>query len=122
MTIDDITGYGATTSPPLAAFRRSTIVLVVVPAALRRLPHALGEAIGWTRSARSEPVGPARACWQPIADAVKLIFKEIIVPTAANGPVLLGPIMTIMPALAASAVIPFGPTSRSPTSMPACCS
>jgi NADH-quinone oxidoreductase subunit H len=46
----------------------------------------------------------------PIADAVKLIFKEIIRPTAANkGLFFLGPIMTIMPALAAWAVIPFGP-------------
>jgi NADH-quinone oxidoreductase subunit H len=47
---------------------------------------------------------------QPIADAVKLIFKEIIVPTAAHkGLFFLGPIMTIMPALAAWAVVPFGP-------------
>src|SRR4029079_12973332 len=47
---------------------------------------------------------------QPIADAVKLIFKEIIVPTAANrGLFFLGPVMTIMPALAAWAVVPFGP-------------
>ena len=46
----------------------------------------------------------------PIADAVKLIFKEIIRPTAANkGLFFLGPIMTIMPALAAWAVVPFGP-------------
>ena len=46
----------------------------------------------------------------PIADAVKLIFKEIIAPTAANkGLFFLGPIMTIMPALAAWAVVPFGP-------------
>lgn len=46
----------------------------------------------------------------PIADAVKLIFKEIIVPTAANkGLFFLGPIMTIMPALAAWVVVPFGP-------------
>ncbi|HSM21884.1 MAG TPA: NADH-quinone oxidoreductase subunit H, partial [Rubrivivax sp.] len=46
----------------------------------------------------------------PIADAVKLIFKEIIRPTAANkGLFFLGPVMTIMPALAAWAVIPFGP-------------
>ena len=41
---------------------------------------------------------------------MKLIFKEIIVPTAANkGLFFLGPIMTIMPALAAWAVVPFGP-------------
>ncbi|MBH9553830.1 NADH-quinone oxidoreductase subunit NuoH [Inhella gelatinilytica] len=46
----------------------------------------------------------------PIADAVKLIFKEIILPTASSkGLFFLGPIMTIMPALAAWAVIPFGP-------------
>ena len=54
-------------------------------------------------------VGPL-GLLQPIADAVKLIFKEIIRPTAAHkGLFFLGPVMTIMPALAAWAVIPFGP-------------
>jgi NADH-quinone oxidoreductase subunit H len=54
---------------------------------------------------------------------VKLIFKEIIRPTAASkGLFFLGPIMTIMPALAAWAVVPFGPRWRWPTSTPACCS
>ncbi len=54
-------------------------------------------------------VGPA-GLLQPIADAVKLIFKEVIIPTAANKSLFfLGPVMTIMPALAAWAVIPFGP-------------
>jgi NADH-quinone oxidoreductase subunit H len=54
-------------------------------------------------------VGPG-GLLQPIADAVKLIFKEIIRPTAANkGLFFLGPVMTIMPALAAWAVVPFGP-------------
>src|SRR5436190_23631916 len=54
-------------------------------------------------------VGPL-GLLQPIADAVKLIFKEIIRPTAANkGLFFLGPVMTIMPALAAWAVVPFGP-------------
>ena len=68
------------------------------------------KAIGWSQI-RPGPnrVGPA-GLLQPIADAVKLIFKEIILPTAANkGLFLLGPIMTIMPALAAWAVMPFGP-------------
>jgi NADH-quinone oxidoreductase subunit H len=47
---------------------------------------------------------------QPIADAVKLLTKEIIRPTAANKPLFfLGPLMSIMPALAAWVVIPFGP-------------
>ncbi len=54
-------------------------------------------------------VGPG-GFLQPIADAVKLIFKEIIRPTAASkGLFFLGPVMTIMPALAAWAVVPFGP-------------
>lgn len=54
-------------------------------------------------------VGPA-GLLQPIADAVKLIFKEIIRPSAASkGLFFLGPIMTIMPALVAWVVIPFGP-------------
>ena len=47
---------------------------------------------------------------QPIADAVKLLTKEIISPSAAApGLFRLGPIMAIMPALAAWVVVPFGP-------------
>ena len=54
-------------------------------------------------------IGPS-GLLTPIADALKLMTKEIIVPAAASkGLFLLGPIMTIMPALAAWAVIPFGP-------------
>jgi NADH-quinone oxidoreductase subunit H len=68
------------------------------------------KAIGFTQVR----VGPNRTgpfgLLQPIADALKLLTKEIIVPTRAQGPLfLLGPIMTIMPALAAWAVVPFGP-------------
>jgi NADH-quinone oxidoreductase subunit H len=68
------------------------------------------KAIGWSQI-RPGPnrVGPL-GLLQPIADAVKLIFKEIIMPTAANkGLFLIAPVMTIMPALAAWAVVPFGP-------------
>jgi NADH-quinone oxidoreductase subunit H len=54
-------------------------------------------------------VGPA-GLLQPIADSLKLMFKEIIIPAKSNKVLfLLAPIMTIMPALAAWAVIPFGP-------------
>jgi NADH-quinone oxidoreductase subunit H len=54
-------------------------------------------------------VGP-KGLLQPIADAIKLLFKEVITPARANpGLYLLGPVMTIMPALAAWVVIPFGP-------------
>lgn len=54
-------------------------------------------------------VGPM-GLLQPIADALKLMQKEILTPTQANrGLFFLGPILTIMPALAAWAVVPFGP-------------
>ena len=47
---------------------------------------------------------------QPIADALKLLTKELITPTAASkGLFRLGPIMAITPALAAWVAIPFGP-------------
>ena len=68
------------------------------------------KAIGFTQ-VRLGPnrVGPG-GLLQPIADALKLLTKEIIMPAAASkGLFVLGPIMTIMPALAAWAVIPFGP-------------
>ncbi len=52
-------------------------------------------------------VGP-RGWLQPIADALKLLSKEIILPTEANKTLyFLGPIITLAPALAAWAVIPF---------------
>lgn len=66
--------------------------------------------IGWMHI-RLGPnrVGPA-GLLQPIADALKLLMKEIVVPTRANKALfVIAPIMTIMPALAAWAVIPFGP-------------
>lgn len=66
--------------------------------------------IGWMH-VRLGPnrVGPA-GLLQPIADALKLLLKEIIIPAKANKVLfVLAPIMTIMPALAAWSVIPFGP-------------
>lgn len=46
---------------------------------------------------------------QPIADAVKLMFKEIIIPTGANKYLFLtAPLLSLGPALAAWAVLPFG--------------
>jgi NADH-quinone oxidoreductase subunit H len=52
-------------------------------------------------------VGP-KGWLQPIADAVKLMFKEIIIPTNANKALfLVAPAITLGPALAAWAVFPF---------------
>lgn len=47
---------------------------------------------------------------QPYADAIKLLTKEVIIPSQANKILfILAPVVTLMPALAAWAVIPFGP-------------
>jgi NADH-quinone oxidoreductase subunit H len=54
-------------------------------------------------------VGP-KGLLQPIADALKLMTKEIIIPSGSNKVLfLMAPVLSIMPALAAWAVIPFDP-------------
>ncbi len=66
--------------------------------------------IGWMH-VRIGPnrTGPA-GLLQPIADALKLLLKEIIVPAKASKALfVIAPIMTIMPALAAWVAVPFGP-------------
>ncbi len=57
-------------------------------------------------------IGPNRVGWrgwlQPIADAIKLMMKEIIIPTKADKTLfLLAPMITIAPAMAVWAVVPF---------------
>ncbi|HET9912378.1 MAG TPA: NADH-quinone oxidoreductase subunit H, partial [Anaerolineales bacterium] len=59
-------------------------------------------------------IGPNRAGWQgllqPIADAVKLIFKEELTPAKADRILFFwAPIITMVPSIILGAVIPFGP-------------
>ncbi len=56
--------------------------------------------------------GPNRVGWwglmQPIADGIKLLLKEFIIPSGANKFLFLAaPVMALTPALAAWAVVPF---------------
>jgi len=88
------------------------IVVLVAPlmGAVAYLTLWERKAIGFTQI-RLGPnrIGPS-GLLQPIADAVKLMTKEIIRPTMANkGLFFLGPVMTITPALLAWVVVPFGP-------------
>ena len=86
------------------------ITLIVAPLmlAVAYTTYAERKVIGYIQ-VRIGPnrVGP-RGWLQPIADAVKLLTKEVIVPTNANRFLfLIAPVLAIAPALAAWAVIPF---------------
>ncbi|HWS11622.1 MAG TPA: NADH-quinone oxidoreductase subunit NuoH [Rhodocyclaceae bacterium] len=96
---------------PLAwALMKIIALLVPLMLAVAYLPLAERKVIAYMH-VRLGPnrVGP----WgilQPIADALKLMFKEILVPSRANKTMfILGPILALGPAVAAWAVVPFTP-------------
>jgi NADH-quinone oxidoreductase subunit H len=88
------------------------IIAIIVPVILSVAYLTLWERkfIGWIQ-VRIGPnrVGP-RGLLQPFADVLKLLVKEIILPTNANKALfVLAPVLMIAPAVAAWAVIPFSP-------------
>lgn len=86
------------------------IILIVIPVmiSVAYLTYFERRVIGFMQSR----IGPNRVGYfgllQPIADALKLMFKEIVLPTKSNNFLFfLAPLLSISPALAAWAVIPF---------------
>ncbi|MBD0316180.1 MAG: NADH-quinone oxidoreductase subunit NuoH [Nitrospiraceae bacterium] len=85
-------------------------VMGIVMLTVMILTLAERKVLGWMQD-RMGPmeVGPY-GILQPIADGLKLFFKEDIVPAGANKFLFsLAPILAMVPALIGFAVIPFGP-------------
>jgi NADH-quinone oxidoreductase subunit H len=106
--------FGATWGPQVYTVGQAlaTIVMVLVPLLLTVLYYQLVErwVIGWIQVRK----GPNRVGWkgvlQPIADAIKLLMKEQMVPTGASKALfLLAPVLSVAPALAAWSIVPFFP-------------
>lgn len=86
------------------------IMLIVAPlmGCVAYLTLAERKVIGWMQIR----IGPNRVGYfgllQPLADGLKLLMKEIVIPSGSNKFLfIVGPIMSLMPALAAWAVVPF---------------
>jgi NADH-quinone oxidoreductase subunit H len=95
--------------PVINALLKIIVILVPLLLTVAYFTYAERKIIGYMQ-VRIGPnrVGP-RGWLQPIADAMKLMFKEIIFPDGASKTLfLIAPIISIATALAAWAVIPFG--------------
>jgi NADH-quinone oxidoreductase subunit H len=89
------------------------VIVIAVPLiiSVAYLTYAERKVIGWMQ-VRIGPnrVGPL-GLLQPFADVLKMLFKEIIVPSGASRALFfIAPMLSLAPALAAWAVIPFTPT------------
>lgn len=96
--------------PVVWALIKVTLVLMIVMGAVTYTTLWERKLLAWAQIR----IGPNRVGpWgllQPIADAMKLMTKEVLRPAAAEKFLFyMGPVMTVMPAMAAWAVIPFGP-------------
>ncbi|CAM3742704.1 NADH-quinone oxidoreductase subunit NuoH [Bordetella sputigena] len=101
---------GAT--PWLVVWTIIKVVIIAVPIILcvAYLTYWERKMIGFMHVRRGPNRVGYRGLLQPFADVFKLLTKEVVVPTEANRILfILAPVVTLMPALAAWAVVPFGP-------------
>ena len=99
-------------TPWLVVWTLIKIVVIAVPVILSvaYLTYWERKMIGFMHVRRGPNRVGFRGLLQPFADVLKLLTKEVIVPSQANKVLfVLAPVVTLMPALAAWAVIPFGP-------------
>ena len=97
--------------PAIWALIKIFVIIVPLLIAVAYLTLAERKVIGYMQ-VRIGPnrVGPL-GLLQPFADGLKLLFKEIVVPSGANKALfILAPMLSFGPALAVWAVIPFTPT------------
>ena len=87
------------------------ILVITVPLIVAVAFYTLAErkVIGWMQVRRGPVyIGPL-ALLQPFADTFKMLFKELILPTNASRFLyFLAPVLSLAPAFAAWAVVPFG--------------
>ncbi|MFC7302138.1 NADH-quinone oxidoreductase subunit NuoH [Cognatiluteimonas weifangensis] len=104
---DWLLGFG---SVGLVAWIVLKILLVAMPVIIAVAFYVVWERklIGWMH-VRHGPMYVGKGVLQAFADVFKLLFKEVVQPTQAQ-PVLyiLAPLIAMVPALAAWAVVPFG--------------
>ena len=106
--------FGPEWGPTVYSTGRSLamILMVLVPVILVVLYYQLVErwVIGWMQVRKGPNRVGYKGVLQPIADAIKLLTKEQIVPsTASKGLFFLAPVVSVGPALAAWSIIPFTP-------------
>src|ERR1700749_4784986 len=102
---DFITTYGI---PLLIIIVKIVVVVAVLLAAVAYLTYAERKVMAAMQMRRGPNVVGPLGLLQPVADGIKLLGKETIIPSGANIGLFLGaPMLTFFLALSAWAVIPF---------------